>query len=133
MSYILTPSGRKQIVAESVEQVDELSKKTLASYTSKAAYDISKTSAVHARAQDAAGARNDAARKARKKIDYDSPDHKKGREALARLRKRQVGIQTAVKKLSKEDIDMDHFVEYVIENFPELTEKYIQENYEQKD
>jgi hypothetical protein len=133
MSYILTPSGRKQIVAESVEQVDELSKKTLASYTSKAAYDISKTSAVHARAQDAAAARNDAARKARKKIDYDSPDHKKGREALARLRKRQVGIQTAVKKLSKEDIDMDHFVEYVIENFPELTEKYIQENYEQKD
>jgi hypothetical protein len=88
---------------------------------------------VHARAQDAAAARNDAARKARKKIDYDSPDHKKGREALARLRKRQVGIQTAVKKLSKEDIDMDHFVEYVIENFPELTEKYIQENYEQKD
>ena len=31
------------------------------------------------------------------------------------------------------EIDMDHFVEYVMENFPELTEKYMQENYEQVD
>ena len=31
------------------------------------------------------------------------------------------------------ELDMDHFVEYVMENFPELTEKYIQENYEQVD
>jgi hypothetical protein len=37
------------------------------------------------------------------------------------------------KKKMKEDVevelDMDHFVEYVIENFPELTEMYIRENY----
>ena len=31
------------------------------------------------------------------------------------------------------ELDMDHFVEYVMENFPELTDKYIQENYEQVD
>lgn len=31
------------------------------------------------------------------------------------------------------ELDIEHFVEYVMENFPELTEKYIQENYEQVD
>ena len=28
------------------------------------------------------------------------------------------------------ELDMDHFVEYVMENFPELTEMYIRENYD---
>jgi len=27
------------------------------------------------------------------------------------------------------DFDVEHFVEYVVQNFPELTEKYINENY----
>lgn len=31
------------------------------------------------------------------------------------------------------DLDVDHFLNYVMENFPELTEKYIEENYEQVD
>jgi hypothetical protein len=29
------------------------------------------------------------------------------------------------------DFDVEHFLDYVMENFPELTEKYIEENYEQ--
>jgi hypothetical protein len=31
------------------------------------------------------------------------------------------------------DLDVEHFLDYVMENFPELTEKYIEENYEQVD
>lgn len=31
------------------------------------------------------------------------------------------------------DFDVEHFLDYVMENFPELTEKYIEENYEQVD
>ena len=30
------------------------------------------------------------------------------------------------------ELDVEHFVEYVIQNFPELTEKYINENYEEQ-
>jgi len=30
------------------------------------------------------------------------------------------------------DFDVEHFVEYVVQNFPELTEKYINENYEEE-
>jgi hypothetical protein len=29
------------------------------------------------------------------------------------------------------DFDVEHFLDYVMENFPELTEKYIEENYNQ--
>jgi hypothetical protein len=130
MTYLLTPNGRKQLMSESTQQVDELSKKTLGSYVKKSAYDMAKTARAHSTAQAAAGASNDAARSAKKKIDYDTPAHQKGRELGKRWSKRASGIEKATNKLTKEEIDMDHFVEYVMENFPELTEKYVQENYD---
>jgi hypothetical protein len=43
--------------------------------------------------------------------------------------------QTKAKVLGTEsvELDMDHFVEYIMQNFPELTEMYVRENYNQKD
>jgi len=48
-------------------------------------------------------------------------------------RKPMINESTELDETVDLELDMDHFVEYVMENFPELTEKYIQENYEQVD
>lgn len=88
---------KRRLTKEEVEQLDELSRGTLASYTRKSAADM-------------AGARGEAARyfgykqreknKTRKDIfqDFENTENN-------RIRKRWKGIQSATKKLAKEEIE----------------------------
>lgn len=86
---IATAQAKK--VAEEVEQIDEISKKTLGSYIQKAARDMA----------DDANASGYSAGSRKKKSIYSYNDS----EQSAREQKREKGIATAVKKLTKEDVD----------------------------
>ena len=106
MSYILTPNGRRSMVTESA-QLDEVGdtpagKKALIRYVKKAG----------GTSLDSAAA-----------LALD------GNRKKAKIRAKSV--ERAADRLAKEEVevDVDHFVEYVMENFPELTEMYIRENY----
>ena len=89
----------KKDVKEEVEQIDELSKKTLGSYVNKAAKD----SRIHG--QIATDFEN-TADKARKQSKRDSFE-RLNRKYLEKAWKREDGIKKAVDKLTKEDVQLD--------------------------
>ena len=133
MTYLLTPNGRKQLMSESTQQVDELSKKTLGSYVKKASSDMAdKLDSASKSADKSAAVKKQMKRGNNNNYERGAEAEKNTDKAYGGYVKRKRGIAKAVGKLTKEEIDMDHFVEYVMENFPELTEKYIQENYKQE-
>jgi hypothetical protein len=96
-------TGRAKVLAtkESVEELDELKKSTIGSYVNRAADDISHIQ----RDITSTGTQ--------------SPDYKN----LSRMRKnRKAGIATAVKKLTREEVELDQETQY------EIVESYLLEN-----
>ena len=94
-------------VKEEVEELDELSRKTLASYTHKASRDMALTARKAGESQEKAGAVNDALKKAKKKNNYDSPAHKEGQKHLRNWTKRAKGIEKATNRLAKEELELE--------------------------
>jgi len=80
-------------------QIDELSKKTLGSYVNKAAKDSRLTGQIATDFENQA----DKARKQSKKDSFE----RLNRKYLGKAWKREDGIATAVKKLTKEDVQLD--------------------------
>ena len=91
--------------AEEVEQIDELSRKTLSSYTASAARDMAHTARKHSDAQNAAADVNASLKKAKKKNNYDSPAHKQGEKLGHRWMNRAKGIDKATNRLAKEEVE----------------------------
>jgi len=94
-------------MAEEVEQIDELSRKTLSNYTAAASGEIGRTAHNFGLHTAKVAAMNDAARKAKKKIDYDTPEHKAGRALGKKWTKRLNGVEKATKRLAKEEFQLD--------------------------
>lgn len=90
----------KDIIGESVEQIDELSKKTLGDYVKKASHDVAHKGALtrkHAMDSDAAKEKQDyvGARKSMEKSD----------KTFAKSWKRREGMAKAVDRLTKENVE----------------------------
>lgn len=89
----------KKDVKEEVEQIDEISKKTLGSYVKKASHDARMMGQI-------AGDFENRADKARKQSKRDS-NYRLSRKYLEKAWKRDTGIGKAVDKLTKEDVQLD--------------------------
>jgi hypothetical protein len=85
------------MMSEDFEQLDELSKRTLGSYAKKAAHDAVIQRKIGADFENRAN-------KARKP-GMKSSAEKLGKDYTAKSRKRRAGINTAVDRLTKEDVD----------------------------
>jgi hypothetical protein len=96
-----------KMYGEEVEQIDELSRKTLSSYTASAARDMAHTARKHSDAQNAAADVNASLKKAKKKNNYDSPAHKQGEKLGHRWMNRAKGIDKATNRLAKEEVDLE--------------------------
>jgi hypothetical protein len=92
-------------IHEGVEGLDELSRKTLSSYTASAARDMAHTARKHSDAQNAAADVNASLKKAKKKNNYDSPAHKQGEKLGHRWMNRAKGIDKATNRLAKEEVE----------------------------
>lgn len=88
-----------KVQKEEVEQIDELSKKTLGSYVNKAAKD----SRIHGQIATDFENTADKARKQSKKDSFE----RLNRKYLSKAWKREDGIKKAVDKLTKEEVELD--------------------------
>jgi hypothetical protein len=121
MTYILTPNGRKSVTQINEERID----------SGKADHDLANKSEM---------AKHTALMK--KKHDVTTKYH--GSNELSYHGKKKdvkraivthYGDANHAKEMHPhvfEHIDADHFINYVFENFPELTEKYIKEHFDNK-
>lgn len=144
MSYILTPNGRKPMISESVELDEGIE-------TKKRPELVGKNSRQHHTDLKKSGHQSTGYTKSDRpeggmRHSYYHPgtntshsfDAKGGKVTNAydshpsRAYANSRGGNPKA-KAHGESIDYDHFVEYMMENFPDLTEKYIQENYVQVD
>ena len=66
-----------------------------------------KLASVHGLHTAKVAAMNDATLKAKKKIDYDTPEHKAGRALGKKWTKRLTGVEKATKRLAKEEVQID--------------------------
>ena len=115
----MSGNDRKQF--EEVEQVDELSKKTMGSYIKKASHDVATKSAATGRYADRANAVKDQM----KKGDYSNYQQGKKDDATAdkmfnKSWKRRAGIAKATDKLTKEDVQVDEVLDTNVKKFAYL-------------
>jgi hypothetical protein len=87
---------------EEVEELDELSKKTLGSYVKKSASDHGARSHAlgHSQGMDDAGSEFD-------DQDQEDEDQKEREDNFRKSKNRKAGIDRAVKKLTKEEVELD--------------------------
>jgi len=115
-------SGKDRQQHEEVEQVDELSKKTLGSYIKKAATDVATNSAATGRHAERS---NKIADHQKKTGDYSKEtqrrkDSQTADKAFDKSWKRRQGINKATDKLTKEDVQVDEVLDTNIKKFAYL-------------
>jgi hypothetical protein len=87
------------MMSEEFEQLDELSKKTLATYVRDASSHVGQLGWKAAELSPKLAATNAAARKAKKKLTFDSPDHQEYKKITRKWTKRLGGVEKAAQKL----------------------------------
>ena len=98
----LRPEVGASMFGEEVEELDELSKKTLGSYVKKSASDHGNRSYAlgHSQGMDDAGSEFD-------DQDQEDEDQKEREDNFRKSKNRKAGIDRAVKKLTKEEVELD--------------------------